>query len=217
MKKAIICGTKEDSIGRLIAEHLAGAGWDVWLYSRSAVHRTTGNIHERRVDIMCKKDIDVLLTECNEQDLVVMSADTGGGFGHLRDIEADEMRAFLDSKVLGSILFVRALLRRNACTKIVFLTGKIGQKSEDLLLYGVANNALMALVQEINGHFRPQLEAYYLETPVIWPSPVARKYVDAMGKEVDGHNPSVVMRSLQEILRGKYAPGFVPFLEGKVL
>ena len=215
--KAIICGTKKDSIGRYVAEDLVRENWEVWLYSRSVDNRDNDSVHERRVDLTHSDEIDVLVSEVGNPDLVVMSADTGGAFGLFEGLGFADVRAFLDAKILGSILFVQSLLRHNAQTKIIFLGGKIGQKSKDFLLYGVVNSAMMALVEEINRHYPSQMDAYYLETPVIWPSPVAERYVHMSEQSVDGQSPSVVTRSLRRILKNEYTPGFVPCVEGKVL
>jgi hypothetical protein len=163
------------------------------------------------------EDIDRLIGSQGKPDLVVMSADTGGVFGSLKNVDACAVREFLDAKILGSVLFIQRLLLHGTNTKIVFLAGKIGPKCEDFLLYGVVNSAIMALVEEVNRHYRPQLEAYYLETPLISGSTTAEQYAKVTGKSIDGCKPSVVLDSLREILQGKHAPGFVPCVSDKVL
>ena len=215
--KAIICGTKRESIGRYIADELVRDGWDVWLYSRIAENCDTGMMHERRADITCEEHIAGLVTESGNPDLVVMSADTGGVFGSLKDIGACAVREFLDAKLLGSVLFVQRILLHGANTKIVFLAGKIGPKCENFLLYGMVNSAIMSLVEEVNRHYQPRLEAYYLETPLISESTIAKQYAKVTGKSAGGCEPSVVLDSLREILQDKHAQGFVPCVSGKVL
>ncbi|MBM3261151.1 hypothetical protein FJY93_01895 [Candidatus Kaiserbacteria bacterium] len=215
--KAIICGTKSMSMGRLIGRDLAQRNWQVWLYSRSAIHYDKGNLHKRRIDVTDARQIESLFAECGDPTLAILSADTGNAFGLLPDIPAADVRSFVATKVLGSILFVQELLRRGACAKVVFLGGRLDQKSKDCMLYGTVNHAIMGLIEETNRHYGSKLQGYYLETPVIWPSRIAHAYVRATGTPVDGQPPSVVWDTLLAIIEGKHMPGFVACTQGRVL
>ncbi|MEK7068900.1 MAG: hypothetical protein AAB947_00795 [Patescibacteria group bacterium] len=214
--KAIICGTKRESIGRYIADELVQANWEMWLYSRSVARHDDGQLHFRTADVAKVLDVKQLLDETGPLDLVVLSADAGGVFGELSTLNPGHVQNFLNAKILGSVNIVQEIIRRGHYTKLVFLCGKNGVKDKDYLLYAVVNAALCSLVNNVNVHYGDTLQAYYLETPPIANSSIAHEHRERLGKDIPMFPMSVLLYPLLKIIDGSILPGFVPFAGGPV-
>ncbi|HMO78180.1 MAG TPA: SDR family oxidoreductase [Candidatus Paceibacterota bacterium] len=211
-KRALICGTRPDSIGRHIAEHLIKNGWEVWLYSRSAYHSDSAYLHVRAIDVSNLRDVQALLDEMGQPDLVVFAADTGTGFGNLESLSAEEIESFINAKVTGSVLLSCELMRRSTVAKLIWLCGHPGPKPSEFLLYGPVNAFILMLTDSINRTSK-NLTAFYLETPVTR-SPIGKMYERRIGpipSEWEVHKPSDIIPQLQQVLSEVVKPGIVLF------
>ncbi len=217
MKRALICGTKERSAGRIIGEYLLTAGWEVFLYSRNGNDLDLGSLHIRCADVINERSVKRLLVECEQPDLVICSADAGGVCGELSDLLPGNIRTFLDAKIFGSILLLQQIVATRYKSRVVFLCGSRDKKAADLLLYGVANAAIMSLVETFNANFAPTPQSYYLETPLLRDSPKETEYREVTGKHLEGLPAIVLVGAIEQIMSGDIEPGFVPFTKGLVI
>lgn len=206
----LICGTKEKSIGKYLGKELIEKGHAVWLYSRSAIPFDNENLHIRRADISDVNQTRNLLDEIGGVDMVIMSADTGSVFGDFSSFTSEEINTFITTKITASILLIQELVKRNLETKVVFLAGKLDQKDNLYFLYSLANNAIWALVNEINSHYQ-KVKCCYLETPLVSPSTIGDAYLKKFSPTGKGHNPSVLLEPLLKIISNKTEPGFIKF------
>lgn len=214
--KALICGTKEASIGKFLGTKLAEREWEVILYSRSVTRHDDGPLHFRAADIEKARDVEQMLDEAGHLDLVVLSADAGGAFGELSSLDPSHVQNFLNAKIFGCVNIVQEVIRRGHHAKLVFLCGKNGLKEKDYILYGVVNAALCSLVDNLNVHYST-LQAYYLETPPIANSSIAYEHTARLGKDIPMFPMSVLLEPLLQIIDGSTPIGLVPFTEGVVL
>lgn len=211
-QRALICGTRPDSIGRHIASRLLEQGWEVWLYSRSARPRDSAGLHERAVDISAASQIEALLDEIGSVSMVILAADTGTGFGNLEELSAAEVDGFMDAKLRGSVHLVRELMRRKMEAKLIWLCGRPGPKPAEFVLYGPANSFLLTLAESVN-LIAKGLSAYYLETPVV-KSPISKAYETRMGTfpaDWEVYEADDLMPQIERIMNGTVPPGIVPF------
>lgn len=219
---AVLAGSKRKSIGRFLAKQLHAAGYEIWLYGRHVKRLDTPFWHERSCDVSDASSIAKLLSELPRVDLVMMLADTGSAHADLETLSAEEVTGFMQAKLLGSTLFVRALLqqfsKRDAQLPIVWCGGKLTQKPKHLMLYGLVNSGLAAFVDELNAHYPETLRAYYLPTALISPSTIGDAYIRAMGPETRklAQHPQYLADTLKRILAGSVAPGMIS-LEQKTL
>lgn len=207
--KAIICGTRENSIGRYIGVDLFKKGWEIFLYSRNDTSSNDGRFHIRHTDLTDHTQVARLIEEVGSTDLVVMSADAGGVFGNFETFDQSVVQDFLDSKLLGSIIFIQELIRKQLQAKVVFLCGSSGPKDKSYMLYGVVNSAIASLVESLNTHYSETLKVYYLNIPVIANSTLAREYFEKTGTKIDEFPLSVLIRPIRGIVDGQITPGFV--------
>ena len=214
-KTAVIAGTKNKSIGRFVAEYLHKNGWDVWLYSRSAKKTDKLFWHERRCDISKEKDVQGLLAEIKNLDLVMMLADSGEGHLPLEELSEKNVKTFIDSKILGSILLIKSIIlkfsEQNRPIKVAWCGGKISKKPKDLVLYGVVNSGLAILINELNNHYSDILKAYYFPTPIISPSTIGDEYIKKMGRSFKAlaKPPKIIIDMVEQILEDKSEPGML--------
>lgn len=214
-KQALIAGTKPKSIGRFLATALHKMGWEIWLYSRSAKKIDELHWHERPCNISNKKSIHKLLGEINNLHLVMMLADNGAGHGTLEELLEENIKGFINAKLIGSVLLCKALATKfsnhKKQLKIVWCAGKTSKKPKDLILYGMVNSGLASFVDELNNHYKNCIEAYYLPTSVISPSTIGDEYIHKMGPKIRhiAEHPRVVVDMIKNILDNKIIPGMV--------
>jgi NADP-dependent 3-hydroxy acid dehydrogenase YdfG len=206
----LICGTKEKSIGKYLGKELIEYGHTVWLYSRSAIPFDNKNLHIRMADISDIHQTRSLLDEIGGVDMVIMSADTGSVFGDFSSFSSEEINNFINTKITASIFLIQELIKRNLQTKVVFLAGKLEQKDKTYFLYSIANNALLALVNEINTHYQ-KVKCYYLETPLISPSTIGDNYLNNFSPTGRGYAPSVLLEPILKIISDDSKLGFIKF------
>jgi cyclopropane fatty-acyl-phospholipid synthase-like methyltransferase/NAD(P)-dependent dehydrogenase (short-subunit alcohol dehydrogenase family) len=207
-KTILLAGTKEKSIGRFLAKAFHSIGWEVWLYSRSVKNIDELNWHERPCDISSEQSIKKLIKEIPRLDLAIMLADTGG-HDMLEETSERSVKAFVNSKLVGSVILTKALLLKFSNNteplKIIWLGGSTSKKPKDLILYAIVNSGLVAFVEELNEHYKNILKAYYLSTGPIMPSTLGDEYIEKRGPEMAhlAKNPSWVLEKVNEILEGQ--------------
>jgi len=219
-KTALITGTKKKSIGRFIAKMLHNKGWDVWLYSRSAQKIDHPFWHERECDITDERSINTLLKQIPCVDLVMMLADTGTGHGSLENLSERGVKEFVDAKIIGSILLIKALLvkyaKQSKSIKVIWCAGKATKKPKHITFYSVINSGLASLVDQINDYYKETIEAYYLPTTLISPSTLGDKYIEKMGKKTKkfAQHPQTIANKTLAVVDEKIIPGMIDMGDG---
>ncbi|OHA60149.1 MAG: hypothetical protein A2589_00520 [Candidatus Vogelbacteria bacterium RIFOXYD1_FULL_46_19] len=211
--KVLVAGTKKYSLGRTIGNQLKNAGWDVWLYSRSAKIVSKKLWHERVCNINSASSVKTLLKETSDTHVIIFSADPGNGKGDLENLTVNGIKDLISTKLSGSLLLLNALLKNRPTHKIklIWLAGKPTAKHKHLINYSVSNSALLSLVSEINRHYQDIFEAYYLNTPLISPSTLGDAYINTYGQELKKLStpPKAVTEKVLDIINGKISPGLV--------
>ncbi|MFA6521989.1 MAG: SDR family NAD(P)-dependent oxidoreductase [Patescibacteria group bacterium] len=221
-KTALITGTKKHSIGRFIGQALHSAGWDVWLYSRSASKVDAQGWHERSCDISDENSIKSLLSEISNLDLVMMLADSGG-HGELSELSEDRVKQFINAKLVGSVLLAKAIEKQyplhTSPVQMVWCAGKPSNKTKDLILYTLVNAGLSSFIEAINTHHSPFLAAYYLPTGLISPSTLGDEYIHEAGAhlKVVAQHPETIVDVVLDIVDQKFAPGVIDRKEKIIL
>ena len=144
-KIALIAGSNEKSIGRLIAEKLQNEGYSIWIYGRNAKKKDNNNWHERACDLTDNICLDRLFIEIKDiPDIIIFSADSGTGHGNLEDLQNEDVNKFIGSKIIGSLNLVKKVITNKPKKKIVaiWLAGKSSNKPKNLILFSLINSAL---------------------------------------------------------------------------
>lgn len=210
MKTALICGTKENSIGRVVAKKLHEEGWEVWLYGRSGLKKDSFGWHERKCDLMDEASILELFLEIKSLDFVLFSSDSGTAYGEITNLNPLDVKNFVDSKIITTILLVKNLLKKFSKIKCGWCAGSLENKPNDLILYSIVNNGLMGFINEINNKYGDKIEAYYIPTPLVSPSTLGNKYLSFKPEyKKSTQKPDVVSQYVLNIVEGKYSPGII--------
>ena len=113
LRKILLTGTKENSIARFIGNKFHKQGLEVWLYSRKAKKVDKEFWHERQCDITSEKEVKQLLSETGDLDVIIMLADSGTGHGDLEELNEYKIKEFIDSKLTGSLILVKEILKKS--------------------------------------------------------------------------------------------------------
>ena len=121
--------------------------------------------------------------EIQSPDVIIFSADSGG-IGELKDISKDDIDNFINSKINGSLGLIKKILSKKHNKKItmIWLAGGMSQKPKELFLYYIINAALNCLVTALNYHYGDNINAYYLETPLVSPSTLGDAFILRYGE-----------------------------------
>src|SRR3989344_1128686 len=212
-KIALIAGSNEKSIGRLIAEKLQNEGYSIWIYGRNAKKKDNNNWHERACDLTDNICLDRLFIEIKDiPDIIIFSADSGTGHGNLEDLQNEDVNKFIGSKIIGSLNLVKKVITNKPKKKIVaiWLAGKSSNKPKNLILFSLINSALNSLVAELNIYYKNIIRAYYLETPLISPSTLGDEYILKYGINLGlARKPEIISEKVIKIINEKTQPGII--------
>lgn len=216
IKRVLLAGTKEKSIGRFIGNELQKNGWEIWLYGLHAKKIDKKLWHERSCDISSEKNIKKLLNEIPDLDLVMFLADTAPK-GILEEISEKKIKDGIDSKLVGTVLLNKALFRysiRKQPMKLVWLAGKPFSKPKNLIMYTMINSGLAAYIDDINTHYKNIFQAYYIPTTLISPSTLGDDYIEYMRQKGENikhtaENPKTILEKVLLILDDKVSPGML--------
>lgn len=209
MKTILACGTKQKSLSKVIKKYFAKKGYKVYLFSRNAPLNKSGLL---RLDL-CYPTTFKNIPSLQNIDTIIFSQDSGTAFGNFNDLTYKEIHQFLDSKILGSILFSRFLLEQiknsNQKIKLIWMCGTYGLKQKNYMLYHITNIAIKSFTEELNTHYSNLVEAYYLVTPFMNKTTVGRLYNQKLRKNEEGENPEKLLPYLDKIIQGKTKSGIV--------
>jgi len=215
MKALLISGTNKKSIGLFLATYLHKKGWEIWICNRSAKNTDKNMWHERKCDFSNQRNITKLTSEIPDIDLVLFLADTGTAFGDLSRLSDRGIKDFINAKLIGSIILIKALLAkynfRSKPIQAVWFAGKPSKREKNLLLYSIVNTAILDLVNEINANYAKTITSYYLLTPLIL-SPMGEAYIKSVGGKGARKmaKKSVVLLNLfLQIIKNKIPAGLV--------
>ena len=191
-------------------------GWEVWLYSRSAKRVDRLFWHERKCDLSKERDISKLFDNFSNLNLVMMLAESEA-HGFLEELDENKIKNFIDSKLTGSALLLKSILKKSLKEKIkvVWCGGKLTKKPKDLMLYSMINSGLAAFVGELNDHYKDRLEAYYLPTPIISPSTIGDDYIQKVRLDLQSVaiHPKFILDNVIKIIEDNIEPGLIEVKE----
>lgn len=184
------------------------SGDEIFLCSRSTEQCDIDNIHYRKCDLTKLVDIKKILNEVGKVDAILFSADTASVFGNFENFDYKDISSFLETKILGSILFIQELIKRQIKIKVIFFCGKTGHKDRNYFLYSIVNASILAFVEELNILF-PFIRGFYLEVPLIVPSTIGSMYIDTFDKNASSFKPEILIPKIKNILEDKEKVGLV--------
>jgi len=156
--------------------------------------------------------LNSLSLEIQTPDIIIFSADSGTGKGNLENISKEDIRKFIESKIIGSLNLLKMILDKDPERKIIaiWLSRSITSKPKHLILYSLVNAGLKSLVTELNTFYGNILNAYYLETPLVLPSTLGDSYINKYGNTSKvAQRPEEVAKRAIELINKKVSPGFI--------
>jgi hypothetical protein len=211
MKRILICGTKPNSLGRILGQMLLKIGWNVWIFSRSACYVEDGNWHERKCDVLSKNNLQKLFAEVGQVDVICPFMDIGL-IGNIETLDEDKIKEISNSMIVGSLLILQKLiLTQKSKVKIIWARGKPNNKPRSLFLYSLLNSGIYGLVKEINTQYNKNIEAYLLPLGLISKSFTGKIYIDANPSDlIFDQSIDLFLESTKNIIDGKFEPGIIP-------
>lgn len=217
MKRILLTGTGEKSIGRFIGKQFHEMGWEVWLYSRNAKINNDERWHERKCDIASEEDVERLLEEISSLDIAVQLADAGNVHVPLEELKAYDISKCMNAKLTGSLIITKQLLKKSKKQgrpiKLIWCCGKISEKPKQLIIYSIINSGIAAYISELNRHYGHEFKAYYLPTTLISPSTIGDDYIKKYGGEEIAKSPSLISDKIKEIAQNEITVGIVKMEE----
>jgi NAD(P)-dependent dehydrogenase (short-subunit alcohol dehydrogenase family) len=174
MPSGLVTGASR-GIGRAIAEHLAGRGWDVVAGIRnqsdadavSALHPQ--RISAVRLDVTSIEDIAALASSLPERlDAIVNNAGVVVG-GPMETVTPEEWRRQLEINVIGQLAVTRAVLPklRRSGGRVVFISSVNGRLSMPLVgAYAASKAALESAADAL----RMELSAWKIPVVIVEPA-----------------------------------------------
>ena len=212
MKTILAFGTKKTSYGRVIKDFFEKRGFKVCLLSRDKSSDNLTNTFV--VDIAKPNTYKNILSVFNDIQTIIFSQDTGTAFGDFEKLTYEEIEQFINSKILGSILFVRFIMKElanhpNSKINLIWMCGSYELKPKDYMLYHTANIAIKSFVDELNKHYTDIIEAYYLVTPFMDKTTIGILYNKKHNKGDHGENPQILLPYFEKIISGNFKQGIV--------
>jgi NAD(P)-dependent dehydrogenase (short-subunit alcohol dehydrogenase family) len=174
MPSVLVTGASR-GIGRAIAEHLAGRGWDVVAGIRnqsdadavSALHPQ--RISAVRLDVTSTEDIAALASSLPERlDAIVNNAGVVVG-GPMETVTPEEWRRQLEINVIGQLAVTQAVLPklRRSGGRVVFISSVNGRLSMPLVgAYAASKAALESAADAL----RMELSAWKIPVVIVEPA-----------------------------------------------
>jgi short-subunit dehydrogenase len=211
MKKIIICGTKKNSLSKIFKTFLKRKGFCVRLFSRNTTSTKSGRVF---VLDLSKPNTFKNILPAHDISAIIFSQDSGTAFGDFDKLSYQNIQKFINSKILGSILFSRFLLEQQRISgqgkiKLIWTCGTYDLKPKNYMLYYITNSAIKSFVEELNEHYSQFIEAYYIITPFMSKTTVGILYNRTLNKKEQGENPKKLFSYLEKIMNDEIIPGVI--------
>lgn len=205
MKKILIFGsTNKQSIGRKFAQWLS-KGNIMFLASRSLKNLDLENWHERQCNISNDLAVKNLINKVIP-DIALLMADSGTAGKNLYSLSPNDIKKFINIKLVSSVSIVQHILKINPRCKIIWTMGTLQNKPSNLILYSLVNNGIVGFMNQLNFE---GYHAYYLMTPLISTN-LSKEYLkDKIENKDLVQKVSVLKSPLFSIIHNRKKPGIV--------